>query len=188
MALHLDLEHVVVHNAVGLEHWHGRRFDDDSRGHVLRNQVVDDQGFRLFFSQDSRSIVVYNLVVFNFALRPDQDKAVIVVVYCVFLDQQSFLSFDHENALRLRVLNHVPLNLGHARRVSAQSNVSLDVRIQLVGIDSRVGPCRQKDTLVVVVSDNVRVWERLQSESVVNVILQVLLSQLVSEKFVVKLR
>ncbi len=187
MALHLHLEHVVFQDLVALQVGQARVLYHDPCRQVRPDHVVQDQGRRVLLSQDPTRVVVEDLVVLDDALRVHQHHAVEVVVDDILIDQQLVLALHHEDALALRVLDHVVLDLDLARGLASQSDVGLDVGVYLVGVDGSVASLDYQDSLVVVVPDDVAVRERLQPKRPINIILEILHSNLIPKVLVVEL-
>ena len=97
------------------------------------------------------------------------------------------LTFDYKDAFRFGVLNNVILDLGSAGALTAQGDVSSDIGVDFVSIDDGVTAFDDQDALVVVVTDDVRVWECAEPKSTIDEVHQVLLSHLVTEVLVVEL-
>ena len=96
-------------------------------------------------------------------------------------------SLDNKDAFRFRVFNHVVLYLGFSRSISSNGYVSFNIGVNFVCNDCCKAPFSNKYTLVVIISDNITIWETFQSECAINVILEIFHCKLISEIFIVKL-
>ena len=102
--LHFDL-HVVLSNLVFAEVELAWIFDKHACIWDF-NDVVEDVRCGLAGWEDSRSCVLYNLVVLDLALWVDENDAVLVLLDLIVFDQKLLLAFDYENTFSaLRVEN-----------------------------------------------------------------------------------
>ena len=160
--LHFDL-HVVLSNLVFAEVELARIFDKHACIWDF-NDVVEDVRCGLAGWEDSRSCVLYNLVVLDLALWVDENDAVLVLLDLIVFDQKLLLAFDYENTFSaLRVENVIVHDTRLAWCLSTKSDVSLDVELYLVWNDLCAGPLYNQNALIVVVTNHVGIWKALDS-------------------------
>ena len=95
--LHFDLD-VVLSNLAFTEVELARIFDKHTCVRVF-DDVVQDMSCGLAGRKDSRSCVLYNLVVLDFALGVDEDNAILVLLDLIVFNQKLLLAFNNENTL-----------------------------------------------------------------------------------------
>ena len=110
----MHLEHIVLVNMIFLQIWQTRVLDDNTCSHVLGDHIVLYESSCLLLCEQATRVVVQDLIIFDHALGVDQHDSIKVIIDGVVIDEELVLTFDDEDALGLRVLDHVELDLGFA--------------------------------------------------------------------------
>lgn len=152
---HLQLEHVVLLDLVASEVRQRRVLYDNAGRHVLKNVVVADQCLRIFLRKDAAGVIIYDQVMLNNTFRINQDDAVVIVIDGILLNDELLLALDDEDALTLAVFDHVVLYFGFSRVLASHGDVCLNIGVDFVPDNFCPAAFNNKDTLVVVVSDDV---------------------------------
>ena len=117
----------ILGDLVASKVWQRWVFDQNACCEVVLNAVVVNHAFGLRCGQDARPIVAFDAVVDDAALRVHHYDSVVVTRNLIVLNHQAFFALYYENALRLRVLNVVELDLGFTGALASQCDVCLDV-------------------------------------------------------------
>jgi hypothetical protein len=158
--LHLNLEEVLL-DLVPLYFRLTRVFNQDARGLVLLDDVVNNVAIGGVSCQNSTSGITFNHIVSDKAFRLDHNYSIVVAQDLVILDDQLLLTLHNKNAFTFALFDVVKFNSGVAREYSSYGNVSFYILKDFVGKYYSRGPFDDQNSLVVILLDYVSVGERL---------------------------
>ena len=158
--LHLELEEILL-DLIASEERQTWIFNQNTSYNIVLDHIFVYKRRCLLRCHDPCSVVLFDVVRNNLALRINQDNAVIVALNLVIFDYEITFTINNEDPFLFWVFNVIELDLRFAWGFATQSDVCFQVAIQFVGDDLGTTAFRNQNALVVILHDHVGVREGL---------------------------